>query len=226
MNPFLKKPNFIFDRIINEAEDDDDVAAAPQDNNPDNNNSDQNTEDDTNDTEETNDDDEFGSDSDYDINTNLSDEDAGEGDATTSTDDTDSSTDSGSSYDSSSGEEEPVKHNTDIFSQLTKEEQDIKISELKKLYNELYINCDDMLNKINSINPDEDTMIPLTKITSALYSLKQYIGDYIKKLFPIKSYIENDVTYNRYLIIIQSITKIINNISDEVEEKVQKDNKK
>ena len=35
-------------------------------------------------------------------------------------------------------------------------------------------------NKINSINPDEDTMIPLTKITSALYSLKQYIGDYIK----------------------------------------------
>lgn len=224
MNPFLKKPNFIFDRIINEAEDDDDVAAAPQDNNPDNDNSDQNTETDTNNAEETNDNDEFGSDDDYDINTNLTDEDTGENDITTSTD-TDSSADSGSSYDSST-DEEPIKQNTNIFSQLTKEEQDIKISELKKLYNELYVTCDDMLNKINFINPDEDTMIPLSKITSALYSLKQYIGDYIKKLFPIKSYIENDVTYNRYLTIIQSITKIINSISDEVEEKIQKEDKK
>ena len=83
-----------------------------------------------------------------------------------------------------------------------------------------------MLGKVNDINPDEDNLEAIYRVTSGLYDLKQNIGDYIKNVFPLKSYIENDVAYNRFLIIIQSISRTMSLIADEMEEKVQKDNKK
>ena len=83
-----------------------------------------------------------------------------------------------------------------------------------------------MLGKINDINPDEDNLESIYRVTSGLYDLKQNVGDYIKNIFPIKSYIENDISYNRYLIIIKSITNTLNLIATEMEQKVQKDSKK
>jgi len=182
-------------------------------------------------------DEDFGSEDDFDIDTSLDDDgggdDEGAGDDTGGTDDT---TDDSSSYDSSGSDfssggttdtdEEPVKKNTDIFSALTKEEQAIKIAELKRLYNDLFISIDDMLNKINDISPDEDTLVPLTKVSSFMYSLKVNMADYIEKTFPFKSFIENDIMYNRYLTIIQSITNVLDTLTKEVEEKLQKEDKK
>jgi hypothetical protein len=83
-----------------------------------------------------------------------------------------------------------------------------------------------MLGKVNDINPNEDNIEAIYRVTSALYSLKSNIADYIKNIFPLKSYIENDVAYNRYLVIIRSITNIMNIIAAEMEEKVQKEEKK
>ena len=168
--------------------------------------------------------DEMGNDEDFDVDTSIDDE---------STDGDDADSDSGDTMDSGGGdslggssEEEVNPKNTDIFSTLTKEEQAIKISELKRLYNNLYIYISDMLSKINDINPDEDNLESIYRVTSGLYDLKQNIGDYIKNIFPIKSYIENDIAYNRYLIIIRSITNTMNLIASEMEQKVQKDSKK
>lgn len=173
-------------------------------------------------------DDTMGNDEDFDVDTNI-DDDTGEGGGDDTGDDMgseDSSMDSDMDSGGDTGDEEVNPKNTDIFSTLTKEEQAIKIKELKKLYNNLYIYISDMLGKVNDISPDEDNQESIYRITSALYDLKQNIAQYIENIFPIKSYIENDIAYNRYLLIIKSITNVMNVLASEMEEKVQKDNKK
>ena len=167
----------------------------------------------------------MGGDDDFDVDTSID-----GGDTEGNPDDT---TDDGGGDDLGGGggldgdsEEEVNPKNTDIFSTLTKEEQAIKITELKKKFNELYIYISDMYNKINDVNPDEDNLEAIYRVTSGLYSLRDYVGDYIKSIFPMKSYIENDVAYNRFLTIIQSITEVINTLAGEMEEKIQKDSKK
>lgn len=165
----------------------------------------------------------MGNDEDFDVDTSIDDDSTDDDSAGTD----DSSMDSGGGSDfGGDSEEEVIPQNTNIFSSLTKEEQAIKISELKKIFNNLYIYISDMLEKINDINPDEDNLESIYRITSALYDLKQNTGDYIKNIFPIKSYIENDIAYNRYLIIIRSITNTMNIIATEMEQKVQKETKK
>lgn len=169
------------------------------------------------------DNDEMGNDEDFDVDTSIDDDSTD--DDTANGDDSDMDT-GGGGGDFGDSEEEVNPKNTDIFSTLTKEEQAIKIGELKKIFNNLYIYISDMLGKVNDINPDEDNLEAIYRVTSGLYDLKQNIGDYIKNVFPLKSYIENDVAYNRFLIIIQSISRTMTLIADEMEEKVQKDNKK
>lgn len=170
----------------------------------------------------------MGNDDDFDVDTNIDDGADGDPDSTEG-DDTgggsDLGGDSGTSLDGG-GEEEVNPKNTDIFSTLSKEEQAIKIGELKKKFNELYIYISDMYGKINDISPDEDNLEAIYRVTSGLYSTKEYVGDYIKTIFPMKSYIENDIAYNRFLTIIQSITQVINTLASEIEGKIQKDSKK
>ena len=230
MSLFDRKSRTIFD-ILNEAPEDGaaeanaDAAAdtggndAPADDAATGDDNADTTTDDTNNT-----DDDMGNDEDFDVDTSI-DDDGGDdtGDDMGSEGD---SMDSGMDTGGDTGDEEVNPKNTDIFSTLTKEEQAIKIKELKKLYNNLYIYISDMLGKVNDISPDEDNQESIYRITAALYDLKDNIAQYIENIFPIKSYIENDVAYNRYLLIIKSITNVMNVVASEMEEKVQKDNKK
>ena len=178
---------------------------------------DENTEDNNDD----NADEDMGNDGDFDVDTSIDGDDGGDD----TTDDTTGGDDLGGGGDMGSDEEVNPK-NTNIFSTLTKEEQAIKIKELKKQYNDLYIYISDMLEKVNDISPDEDNLEAIYRITSALYDLRKNIGDYIKSIFALKSYIENDISYNRYLVIVQSIVNTINTVAEEMEEKIQKGDKK
>lgn len=230
----------IFD-VINEADDDESTTdSSASDNNSDTgteNDNDANTNDDTgsednadtnddasddnnHDTDTAKDDNSDDMDEDFDIDTNLDDS----GDDSKSDDDTDSSSDDSSTDSSSSSgednmEEKPIPANTDIFSSLSPEEQSIKIKELKNLYNELYTSCDDLLERINTIDPEDDTIDIISRISSTMYSLKIYIADYITNVFATKSYIENDIAFNRFLSILKSVTSVIEDIT-----KVKNDN--
>lgn len=117
-------------------------------------------------------------------------------------------------------DEEEVEANTDIFASLTAEEQQIKIKELKTLYSNLYSSCDDILNRINKLDVNEENLETISRISTALYDVKIYISDYLTMVFPTKSYVENDVTFVRFLSIIKSITEIL----DDVAKKFDKDN--
>lgn len=236
---FFNKRKTIFD-ILDESDNLDIIKEAPEDGeggtNAGNNNDDSPAEDTSNDTgddnantgddadnNDTGNDEDMGEDEDFDVDTNIDDGDTGDDSGSDSDSDLGNDT-SGGDFDG--GEEEVNPKNTNIFSTLSAEEQAIKIAELKKIYNDLYIYISDMLGKINDINPNEDNIEAIYRVTSALYSLKTNIADYIKNIFPLKSYIENDVAYNRYLIIVRSITNIMNMVASEMEEKVQKEDKK
>ena len=111
-------------------------------------------------------------------------------------------------------EDEEVEANTDIFSSLTAEEQQVKIKELKNLYSNLYSSCDDILERINKLDINEDNLDTISRISTSLYDMKVYISDYLTLVFPTKSYIENDVTFVRFLTIVKSITEILDGIAD------------
>lgn len=116
--------------------------------------------------------------------------------------------------------EEEVEANADIFASLTAEEQQIKIKELKTLYSNLYTSCDDILERINKLDVNEDNLETISRISTSLYDIKIYISDYLTMVFPTKSYVENDVTFVRFLSIIKSITEIL----DDVAKKFAKEN--
>lgn len=231
---FFGKSKTIFD-ILDESEEVEILKEAPEDEGNDDAGSDESPADDSGETTEAEDtgdeentddaaEDDMGNDEDFDVDTTISDDDES-GDGGGDDADNDMGDDTGGG-DLDSGDEEVNPKNTDIFSTLSAEEQSIKIAELKRLYSNLYIYVTDMLGKVNDINPDEDNLESIYRVTSGLYELRTNIGHYIRNIFPIKSYIENDIAYNRYLIIIRSMTNVLNAIATEMEEKVQKSNKK
>lgn len=171
---------------------------------------------DTNNTEETTDDgtgdnNDYGEDEDFNMDVDLDKEggdDAGGGDdmgGDTAPTDTAPAADV-------PAEGEPNKANTDIFSSLSQEEQIVKIKELKNMYKDLYCSCDDILDRLNDINIDNIEQI--SKISTVLRTLKQYILDYLTNSFPNKSYIENDIFFNRFLAILNTVSSALEDLSN------------
>ena len=162
------------------------------------------------------DDNEYGGDDEFDINADLGEEDMGGGDDTdTGATDTGSDMPSSGSSGGEMAEEEPVKANTDIFASLSKEEQQVKILELKKLFANLYSSTDDILDKINNTETDENNIHVINRISMTIFNLRKYIADYIENSFGYKSYIENDITFNRFLSIINSVSSVLEDIGKE-----------
>lgn len=155
-----------------------------------------------------------GDDDDFNIDTSIDDEEGGDeseddmgGDDTSSDDSLDSGGDS-----MDSGEGEALPENNDVFVTLTAEEQQVKIMELKKLYNDLYTYTDDLLKKMNDLDVEEDTLDVISRTSSQLYQLKIYLRDYMTKTFNTKSFVENDVYFNRFSSIIYSIGNIVDRL--------------
>ena len=151
-----------------------------------------------------------GGDDDFDIDASLDDgEDGGENSESSPSDSDDGGSGSDSAGGDNNSDEEVNDDNTDIFSSLSAEEQQIKIKELKGLYQQMYTSCDELLDRINNLNYTEDSLPIMTRITYVLYDLKKYISEYIISIFPRKSFIENDIAFNRFLMILNSVKDIL-----------------
>ena len=151
-----------------------------------------------------------GGDDDFDIDASLDDgEDGGENSESSPSDSDDGGSGSDSAGGDNNSDEEVNDDNTDIFSSLSAEEQQIKIKELKGLYQQMYTSCDELLDRINNLDYTEDSLPIMTRITYALYDLKKYISEYIISIFPRKSFIENDIAFNRFLMILNSVKDIL-----------------
>ena len=189
--------------VLKEAEGDENTSDGAS--TTDNNNEADNGED-----NETGEEDITGGDDDFDIDASLDDgDDGGENPDSSPSDSDDGGSGSDSAGDDNNSDEEVNDDNTDIFSSLSAEEQQIKIKELKGLYQQMYTSCDELLDRINNLEFTEDSLPVMTRITYSLYDLKKYISEYIISIFPRKSYIENDIAFNRFLMILNSVKDIL-----------------
>lgn len=210
MDDFMKYS--LFDEIIKEAEDDEggadaggeEAAAGDADTNGDGEVSD----DEANAaaTEEGD-----AADEDFDINTDIPEGDDEGGDDAGGDDTIDDTSSPDTSSPASDDEVKPA--NTNIFDTLTAEEQNIKIKELKKSYQNLYATIDDILNRINNMDIDEDTLDVMSRVTVTLYNLKDEIANYFINIFNLKSYLENDIKFNEFLAILKAVTVVVDELS-------------
>ena len=156
----------------------------------------------------------------FDIDANLDEPDEGEegGDEDApAADDGDDFGDTGGGGEAEEPEDEPNEDNTDIFASLTAEEQQMKIMELKNQFNSLYVSCDDLLEKLNAISVDEDSNDFINRMSTSLFDLRTYIADYLIYTFSQKSFVENDIMFNRFLAIVNSMSIALEKFQKRVE---------
>ena len=160
------------------------------------------------DTQDAGGDDEFNIDADMDID--AGDDNMGGGDAG-------GGGDGGSSV--TPEEEEPVdnedtRRDKELYDSLSPQEQKERNIKQKKLFFDLYSNCDYVIDKLNNISDAdlEEYGVQIRKTLSMLFDLKQMVSDYATKLYDSKSYIENDIMFNRYLSILNTVKNITSDI--------------
>ena len=202
----------------NAAENNDTAADDNADNNDDNNDDnqeDQNKEEDNNDdnkeddqTDENNDEEE-NNDDDFSINDDDNNDD--------NNDDNGDNEDSGDTEEESKLDPDSLKaKDRELFDSQSKPEQQIKIKELKKQFGELYSNTMSLIDRFNELSMESAiSNEKINKLISILLELKSMISFYILNIYDLKSYIENDIIFNRYLAIFNSIRKVINAIKND-----------
>ena len=94
------------------------------------------------------------------------------------------------------------------------------IKELKKLFGNLYNGVDELLDRLNELEISETNKYAINKISKDLCDIKTTIADYILYIFNTKSYIENDIAFNRFLMILNSVKDIL----EKYKKKSDKDN--
>ena len=210
-SPFKKKS-----LLLNEAEDDEN-----QNQNNDTNDTDEGFEaapDDKGDDNAGNDDTSNEDNTDF----NIDAEDDIQGDDSTGGDDTSSSSSSSSASGENMGaageaniDTAAKKKDREIFDSLSPEEQKLKTVKLKELYMKLYSRCDQIIEKYDTLGVEyEDLMEPIKHSLGALYSIKENISYWLLYLFDSKSYMENDIMFNRLLVAMNQIKMITKAMRD------------
>lgn len=166
--------------------------------------------------------DEGGGDEDFDIDTSLDGEDD-EGGGDEGGDDMGGGEAPPPSDTGAEGEAEPVKANTDIFASLTAEEQQIKIAEQKKMYKNLYSSVNDLIHRVDNMMLDEDIMQVMTNLSTILHNLLDEIADYFENKYSYSSYFDNDVKFNEFLLVLNKITNVVNDVTNRRNKRLGKD---
>ena len=100
----------------------------------------------------------------------------------------------------------------DVFSDLKPEQMLIKKAELKERYQEVYTAVTDSLEKINKISRTsyDDTMLDF--IVKKLTNLKSMIIDSVDRAFDTRTYVENKVELQRFILAFNYLTNMMTQI--------------
>ena len=125
--------------------------------------------------------------------------------------------------DTSTDENDPHKKlkelEAEIFDQLSEEEKEMKRNELKKLYVLLIEKAESIFNLTQEITKTDDTVKLIDYVLNTLMDLKIYLGDYVSDVYDNRTYLQNNVNFQKFLAIFDSIHAIFQEI-------VQMDEKK
>ena len=212
------------DQTANDAADNNDSGNENDTNEGDDNNTDQNDEnqDDNNEednqneeenTEDENQDDNNEEEDNYDIN----DDDNGGDDENQDEGGDEESTDEGGDESSEESKADALKlKDRELFNSLSIAEQQIKIKELKSQFSSLYNNCSSIIERLNDLSIELIDEYPqLKKVNAVLYELKDMISFYILNIYDTKSFFENDIIFNRYLAILNSVKTVLTTIKND-----------
>lgn len=115
--------------------------------------------------------------------------------------------DSGSSGD---GYEQQIQDlDKDLYADLTEPQMDIRNKELKRNFASLYDMINDIIERINDISKDTETVKPLEFVAIKLSDLADRVSDYLVYTYVTKSYTENEINYNLFLTAAKQINDII-----------------
>ena len=117
-------------------------------------------------------------------------------------------------------EEAPVddikRQEEEMYSDMSPEQLDIMHRELKSRFIDIYNICTNTIERLSAVHVSEDNVPTLEYISRTLSTTKDMIVDYIDNIYKSKSYIENNVNYNKYLVIINAINKMLESIDNDV----------
>lgn len=145
-------------------------------------------------------------------------DDTDDGQDDTSTDDS-----SGGDMDTSTDKNDPHKKlkelEAEIFDQLSEEEKEMKRNELKKLYVLLIEKAESIFNLTQEITKTDDTVKLIDYVLNTLMDLKTYLGDYVSDVYDNRTYLQNNVNFQKFLAIFDSIHAIFQEIAQMDEKK-------
>ena len=131
-------------------------------------------------------------------------------------DDTSTDDSSGGDMDTSTDENDPHKKlkelEAEIFDQLSEEEKEMKRNELKKLYVLLIEKAESIFNLTQEITKTDDTVKLIDYVLNTLMDLKTYLGDYVSDVYDNRTYLQNNVNFQKFLAIFDSIHAIFQEI--------------
>lgn len=139
-------------------------------------------------------------------------------DGSDSNSDDNTDTESGDGDDSEEGsdtESELSKLENDLFERLNDKQKEIKIKNLKENYAELHKRIEQLYDIIDKANPAEEAVISVFENTkSYLLDLSKIVFNYIDNTFDTKTYMENSLQYQKFLVALNQINGILDEFVD------------
>lgn len=101
----------------------------------------------------------------------------------------------------------------DLFKDLSPEQMNIKLLEIKKQYLEVYTTITDILSRTNKIPKTTENIKVLEFVTNKLMELKELVQFYLSNTFDTKTYTENLVNYQQYLVVLNTVNRLLKEIN-------------
>lgn len=117
-------------------------------------------------------------------------------------------------------QEEPVdelKQQEEELLQLSPTELDIKHKELKSQYLSMYDITTSLIDRIGDASVSEENIGAVEFISDTLARLRTMLSDYVESVYSTKSYTENSINYNRFLVVLNGINKLLEEMGKKVD---------
>lgn len=115
----------------------------------------------------------------------------------------------------------------ELFENLSPKQKEIKIKALKQNFLDLYDRCGDVIDLISDNTPasEEESRI-FDFVSKTVTELQNNVHDYLADTFGTKTYIDNDAQFKQYLVILDSVKKILDEFLDIKTDKKEETGKK
>lgn len=107
------------------------------------------------------------------------------------------------------------KTEEELYGNMSNEELDQMHKELKSRFCDLYDIIGDTIERLSGISVNEEKIHTIEYASSKLSALKDMMVDYIHNIYKTKSYIENNINYNKFLVVVNAVVKLLDGLNDE-----------